>query len=219
MSFYCILLHVIAYYSSLLHFIAYYRIFKHKITYYLFYFHLFHFISFYIILCHFMSFYFMLYHFIIDSNARRRKPYHTEKTLKNNRNMIDLWTMTKLETGQWIRTMQRGFVWTAWKHEKNKHGNVGTDYFVQCWILYEWNESVEWIQDAGHNNKKHWLKNQFWPFWISLFWLRKRFAQCPAARPCSTYRAHESQMFLFLCPSAVVWIFLCWVGTFRTKID
>ena len=55
-------------------------------------------------------------------------------------------------TSQWIRTMQRGFVWTIWKNEKNE--NLGTDYFVQCWIPYEWNESMEWIQEAGQT-KKH----------------------------------------------------------------
>ena len=38
--------------------------------------------------------------------------------------------------------------------EKFKNGKVGTDYFVQCWIPYEWNESMEWIQEAGQT-KKH----------------------------------------------------------------
>ena len=39
-----------------------------------------------------------------------------------------------------------------WKMKK--HGNVGTDYFVQRWIPYGWNESMEWIQEAGQT-KKH----------------------------------------------------------------
>ena len=55
-------------------------------------------------------------------------------------------------TSQWISTMHRGFVWTVLKHEQIR--NVGTDYFVQRWIPYGWNKSMEWIQEAGQT-KKH----------------------------------------------------------------
>ena len=50
-------------------------------------------------------------------------------------------------TSQWIRTMHRGFVWTVLKNEKI--GNVGTDYFVQRWIPYGWNESWNGSRKQG----------------------------------------------------------------------
>ena len=40
--------------------------------------------------------------------------------------------------------------------ENEQNGNLGTDYFVQCWIPYEWNESMEWIQEAGQTTKTRW---------------------------------------------------------------